>query len=352
VNLPHAQTSGFAGSLGMLSFPPRFELTVSAVFDEQARVGLGSLRGRRATLRSSFEPALQPAMITTMGRSGSTVLARVLEAHPQIVAYRPLEYEPRVSSYWIEMMRTLAEPASYRLQIVHGSGAPGWWLGADQGAPARRGDTEMLDWMGSAGVEALAGFCQSRIEAFYARHAEREGRADAVYFAEKFFLPHVGPLMRELYPGAREIVLVRDFRDMIASMLAYDAKRGARGLAAGNFRSEADFVRRIGGSVERFLALWERRGDGAHLLRYEDLIQNPQETIAALLDHLQLEAGEQVRERMVSTIFEDRPEVLLHRTTGARDASIGRWRTDLDEELQRTCHEVLGPALESFGYPR
>jgi hypothetical protein len=55
---------------------------------------------------------------------------------------------------------------------------------------------------------------------------------------------------------------------------------------------------------------------------------------------------------MVSTIFEDTREVLLHRTTAARDASIGRWRTDLDEELQRTCQDVLGPALESFGYPR
>ena len=32
--------------------------------------------------------------------------------------------------------------------------------------------------------------------------------------------------MRELYPAARELFLVRDFRDMIASMQAYNARKG------------------------------------------------------------------------------------------------------------------------------
>jgi hypothetical protein len=346
--LPHARASGFAGSLSMLSFPPEFELTLSALLDDDEHVDLARVRGRRAPLATSCEPSLQPAIVTTMGRSGSTVLVRVLAAHERIVAFRPLDYEPRVASYWIEIMRALAEPASYRLQLEHGSGAPGWWLGTEDRVRLRRGDADALDWLGSEGVETLAAFCQSRIDAFYARIARREGRDDAAYFAEKVFLPGVAPLMRELYTGAREIVLVRDFRDMIASMLAYDAKLGGRGLDAVEIASESDYVRRVARSAERFRRVWERVAERSLLVRYEDLILRPLETVEAIVDYLELDAAGSVRERMVETIFEDRREVERHRTTRARELSIGRWREDLDAELQRVCQEALAPALAAF----
>ena len=43
--------------------------------------------------------------------------------------------------------------------------------------------------------------------------------------------------MRELYPGARELFLVRDFRDMIASMRAYNERKGSAISAAAQPRA-------------------------------------------------------------------------------------------------------------------
>ena len=39
-------------------------------------------------------------------------------------------------------------------------------------------------------------------------------------------------LTAELYPDAREVFLVRDFRDMVASIFAFNRKRGVRGFGA------------------------------------------------------------------------------------------------------------------------
>jgi hypothetical protein len=44
------------------------------------------------------------------------------------------------------------------------------------------------------------------------------------------------------------------------------------------------------------------------------------------------------------------PETERHSTSPDAEASIGRWRRDLDPELQRACHEAFGEALEVFGY--
>ena len=42
--------------------------------------------------------------------------------------------------------------------------------------------------------------------------------------------------MWELYPRAREVILVRDFRDMVSSMFAFNAKRGFQGFRRGSVR--------------------------------------------------------------------------------------------------------------------
>ena len=160
----------------------------------------------------------------------------------------------------------------------------------------------------------------------------------------------VPPLMWEIYEGAKEIVLVRDFRDMICSMLAFNAKQRAHGMPAREHSSEVDYIRAIGVGARRLAQSWQRRAERAHLVRYEDLVQRPTETLDGLLGYLELDASEEIRSAMLSSLSEQSAGLDFHRTTDSSESSIGRWRRDLSEDLQGTADEEFGPALTALGY--
>src|SRR4029453_13655799 len=98
-----------------------------------------------------------------------------------------------------------------------------WWVGTTPPLPRRLRDAELTRWLHAGAVPQLAAFSQSRIEALYKDVAAGAGVPSARYFAEKYRPDRMPALTWELYPGAREVILVRDFRDMVASMFAYNA---------------------------------------------------------------------------------------------------------------------------------
>jgi sulfotransferase family protein len=346
-----AEMSGFFAPIGALTLSPSFEVRVRARLEDKTRVPLASVRGTRAELRTPFQPRIQPLAVTTLGRTGSTAVVRLLGSHPEIVAYRPFEYEPRVATYWIGVLRALAEPASYRRQITPSGPIDGsWWLGAEPPFPRPVRDPEIGAWLGGGAIEQLGAFCQSRVEELYLRAGALAGRPAPAYFVEKFRPDAVPALLSELYPGGREVVLVRDFRDMLASMFAYNAKRGmGGGFRRDRASTDADFVmERVKGSVDALAGAWRSRSHSAHLLRYEDLVLNPEETVEALLQHLGLDAAPGTIDAMLASLTTAETEG--HRTIADPKATIGRWRSDLSPELVEVCQEALGPSLRTFGY--
>jgi hypothetical protein len=352
-DLPHAQACGFYLPISSLAMPSRFEVHVRAVLDDDSRADIATIRGRREPLRPALEPRQKPLMITTVGRTGSTAFFSLLERHPQILAYRPFQYETRVATYWVDVMRSLSEPSSYLRQLAPDANLSdrAWWLGMR--APLRRKivDEEIQTWMGVNAVEALVGFCQTRIEALYDEIAEYFDQRDAVYFAERYVPTVVPYLMWEMYPQARELILVRDFRDMVASIMAFDAKRGFYGFDRPPGESDEAYIRHLGQRVtKRLLGSWRERSARAHLVRYEDIVQHPEETIVRILEYLELDRDPQIVDTMRRSLWERTAATEQHRTTAAPEASIGRWRTDLAPELQRACEQSFGEALEEFGY--
>jgi hypothetical protein len=360
-----AELSGFYGPVGVLTMPTDFQLTLRAVLEDGTRAEVGVIEGRRELLRSSFQPTIQPLMITTLGRTGSHLLMRTLTNHPRIASYRPYQFETKVATYWIEVLRSLSEPASYLRQLSHARNLNDrrWWLGevGEDQAIERQGrhtvprplpDADIEEWLGADSVKDLTAFCQSRIDGLYGRIARHFEKADASYFVEKFHPNHKVPsLMWELYPQAREIVLVRDFRDMVSSMFAFDAKRGFDGFGRLRTTSDEEHIEQLGRKgVTRLLESWRQRSNRAHLLRYEDLVLEPRRTVQDLLAYLELEATEEAADAMLGALGERSGQNEWHRTTSDPKASIGRWRHDLSEDLQEVCERALAPALDEFGY--
>jgi hypothetical protein len=269
-------------------------------------------------LRSSFQPRLQPLMITSLARTGTTWLMRVLAEHPAIVIYRAYPYELKSARHWLQSLKAQAE------------------------LPAAE--------PGSADVEQLAGFVQRSIEEFYRQIADLQGQEAPTYFAEKHSAGDLPWLVWELYPQAREIVLVRDFRDMLCSILAFNAKRGTAEFGRQRVASDLEYVARLGPRVARLVKSWKARADRAHLVRYEDLVLRPAATVSLALEYLELERTPATVRAMIQRASEETPELRHHRTSRDAEASIGRWQQDLDGTLKAACTEAFGEALEECGY--
>jgi hypothetical protein len=341
---PAGAPRGFYATLSSLALPARFELRAEAVLDDGDRALLGVIHGQRAPLEVPFEPRLAPLMVTSPGRTGSTIFMRLLEGHPEIVAYPAFEHEPRVTTYWLDVFRALSDPASYFRQINPAGPLTGhWWLGERAPVPRRLSMPAVQDWIGRESIEALGAFCLQRIDSLYGQIATELGAGDATYFAEKFRPDEVPRLVWELYPHTREVILVRDLRDVVCSIFASSAKRGVRELPADRSRYIVEDVKR---RVAAAMHAWLARSDRAHLVRYEELMLEPHRVLRDLLDYLGLDSSDEAVEAMQA--YAERPLAAMddHRTTPDPRASIGRWRHELTPELVQTCER----ALAAFGY--
>src|SRR5262249_12685594 len=142
---------------------------------------------------------------------------------------------------------------------------------------------------------------------------------------------------------------VRDFRDMICSMLAFDAKRQARAFQGDDVDVEA-FIFRIVDDVRRLAEAWHERRGTALLLRYEDLVTEPHASLRRVADDAGSDASPAVIERMVETSRRDEDRTRAHRTTDDGPRSIGRYRYDMNEDMRDLCLEIGADLLAGLGY--
>jgi hypothetical protein len=347
-DLPGAGTSGFFATLSALDLPQEFELRIDALFADDRRAALGLIRGTRSPLRTSFDPELQPLMVSGPGRAGSTIFMQMLSGHGAVAVHPPFDEEPRVATYWIEVLRALARPQSWMRQVAPAGPLNGeWWLGNQEPVPRRLRSQPLQEWLAGEAIEELAAFAQSRIETVY-RHIEaNQGKAGATYFAEKVRNDIVPDLLWEMYPDAREVVLVRDPRDVLTSIIAAARKRGTQPVPE-NPHSWVDG--QFTGRIQAVLASWRRRADRAHLVRYEDLMMHPRETLATVAAYVGIAGDEGTVEAMLSAAGRRLPGMDEHRTTADVESSIGRWRRDLAPELVEACERSVGGALQAWGY--
>jgi hypothetical protein len=346
---PHAASAGFRLSLSSLDLPVEWEVEVRATVGAE-HVMLARLSGRRAPLATGLDPSIHPLVLTTLGRTGSIWVTYVLHHHPAVVAYRPFEFEAHVAAYWVEVLRTLASPTSSLTAIDPGPfrARPTWWLGKDWPHIAAMPHGNLEELFDREQIEALARFCHERIDAFAHALADFQGRPGAQYFVEKAPPDFVTrDLMLELYPGARDVVLVRDFRDLFCSMRAYAQRRGFFSQGREVVDSDEAYVSFLGEFARSLVEVSHR---GAHVVRYEDAVREPEATFRGILEFAQLEASDATVHRMLSDAVDERPGMATHRTSESAEASIGRHRRELEPELRDLIEREVGPAMIELGY--
>ena len=200
-------------------------------------------------------------MVTGFSRTGSNLFLRLLGRHPEVMAYRPFHFESRISHYWMDVLRELTEPAGYRRQMRPGGVSNrGWWLGDRAPVPWVHHDDAIESELGGNALVEIAALSQHRIESVCARLATQLDQPRAVFLAEKQLPGHVPTMLWDLYPGAREVFLVRDFRDMMASIIAANRKwEGPPRFGRADAASDEEHVRRFRRFVADIVGSWRRR---------------------------------------------------------------------------------------------
>jgi hypothetical protein len=313
------------------------------VLDKGQRVPLAVLRGRRPALHCRYQPRRQPVIMTNLGRSGSTWLAHLLAEHPDIVVHRRYPHEINAAIHALRTLHVLATPAN---AIRHEDlAAVNHFVDRVTTLPLRcdHDDPRLSAYLRREQVERQAEFCLQTIDGIYDQIAASQSKPGARYFSEKFFtFPIVAGLATELYPGAKELFLVRDFRDALCSRQSFFPGRNGRKMSLRENICGA--VRR----VETLVDSWHKRGHRAHLVRYEDLVLRPAETLASMFRYLEIDHCPAMIDAMLKRAAQESLD--KHITAGDPIQSIGRWRRDLPKEMHGLVHRQFQDSLRLFGY--
>jgi hypothetical protein len=354
--------STFEILVGLVGLKLESELELRAVLESGDRIAFASITVRRRPLQSGFEPTINPLVLTSLGRSGTTWLMKMFSSHPAIVVFRHFPYEYSVARYWMHVLRVLSEPANPSESADADTfQADLHWVGNnpfhDQVVFQRK---ELEGWVGREHAERLAAFCQGSIEEWYTRVARMQEQEAPAYFAEKMGPSYIPLLTQELYPEGKEVVLIRDFRDVACSMRDFVAGRPDREPMYG---SQNEIVPpQLQAEAFAMQNVWRSRGGKAHLVRYEDMITRPHETLAALLDYVEVDSSTQVVEELLSQGEEDSPTLAgatadnqmvdAHRTIPNAADTIGRWKQNGGESNEDLYWDAFGEPLEEFGYTK
>ena len=333
----------FQVAVGTAGLPRAMTLMVRAVTADGLRRRVARVVVRRRPVRPRYRARLSPLMVVCLPRSGSTLLMGGLAAHPGVVAGLKHPHEMYAAQWWLHQAKVASDPSDF-----HGSVRPneiGPDLGRVGNPPHHLPDDPVAwAWMGGEHPAIALAHAMRSIDGFYGRLAADQGKPDARYFAEKRFAGRAPyDLVAEAYPAGRELVLVRDLRDVLASRIAFHEMRtGSAPMLASPVRMAAQ-MKSLASAAHALAARLDASGDAAHVIRYERLIGDSAAVVSEALLHLDL-ASEP------DTAVVSVPGAPSHITARSVGESVGRWEHDLPEMALEQLDELLGPANAALGY--
>jgi sulfotransferase family protein len=266
------------------------------------------------------------------GRCGSTLLAAILAAHPDIG--------------WVSSLQTpLGRLArALHLDTRRSEGYEAYGPLGEQVSPM------LVDPFRDLTAEDATPWLERRLREFFSRHAKDEGRPVFMY---KFTGWPRARLLATVFPQAKFIHVFRDGRSVANSYLQTRFWRGYRGESGWTFGHLSDEERRdwvstnyswpylAGLEWKRLMAAFEDARDeiGAGRwidLRYEDLVARPKEESIGVLRFAGLDGWTGLERRLGA----------LRISEGRSDA----YRHELRPEDVALLERALAPTLERWGY--
>lgn len=252
-----------------------------------------------------------PLFVIGCPRSGSTLLAKVLNSHPLVL----MTNETAV-------FLMLNEIISKSRQGV----AAGMLYGKEH--------NEL--W-----ADHLIDNAKSLIESYYHKIIDAEGKTSLKYWGEKH--PHnfeCLTFITSLYPDARYIYIIRDPRDSACSI---------RELIGTNHDSAIEGLKF---TAEAYEAFSEQLSDDRLLrVRYEDLVEDYLGRFQRIFQWLGLKCLPEVEQFIAERKNVDAHGMLPDAQIDFSLRSVGRWKREFSQDEERYAGLMMGDYMERYGYP-
>jgi hypothetical protein len=354
-------TCGFHCEIGLLGLSHQFELDILVKYrnNQSSEPQQKKICRISAEKTTSFDIAskYQPIQVTAIGRSGTTLLMQILNQHKQILTTNFYPFEVKQAAYWLHFLQVSTAPADFE-NSSHPDKFEGirYSIGHNPyNHPEYTNQYKLVrdvkKFYNSSTVNSIAQLCIERINEYYDIIANEENKPNAKYFAEKSLPNHLNAICTDLFPAPKEIILTRDFRDILCSARAFNTKRNNQAFGRDKVNDDFEWVDRISKmGARRLREAWQERKNQSLHVKYEDLILNTNSEIKRILDYLEIESTTSVISAIIKSVFSIDSSISIHQTTKDPKTSVGRWKTDMNEELKAHCRIKLGSTLESFGY--
>jgi hypothetical protein len=286
-----------------------------------------------------------PVFVCGSSRSGTTLVARLLDRHPDVFAFTELHFleqlaEPAEARRWLEP----AAAADLLARLLANQHAFAQTTGTDA-AGYRAQAVALLPRLG------LVEPTPARLFAAYLRHeAAQHGAPVACEHTPRNV--YVLPELLALYPDARVVVLLRDPRDVLASQ----KHKWRAAFLGGRFPRREQLRLRVNYHPVTTSLLWRgavRAGDAVRdervlQLRFEDLVAEPARHVEALCRHVGLDFDPTLLEVSVAgSSFGPGSQA-----TGLDRAAVGRWaRGALTPTEAAICDRLTATERARHGYP-
>ncbi len=252
------------------------------------------------------------ALIMGCARSGTSILGELIAAHPDV------KYKHEAHEVWNKA--GLGENESHRLTAAHAT---------------------------------------ATIKRQIRRRFEKEQR-DAALFVEKCPRSVLRvPFIREVFPEAKLIHIIRDGRDVACSLLPGIGGSDWRHLKPPNwgklFAEERGIMRCAMAWAEIIeMALNDLPGAPHYTLKYEDLVSEPARAAHGLLRFLDLPEHPAIEEfckkiqNTTADSYQAQKQVKWFQND--HQVRVGRWRENLKHDEAEAIEKMLHPLLVKLGY--
>jgi len=304
-------------------FSQRGQIEIEALefrpYAQQPRPELASLSGK-----------INPLLLSFFSRSGSTLVMKILAQHPEITGYTRGTHEAHFIRYFSSLYDMIKASHIYsgdhsdgtllkRLEVLSQHYRPDCVL------PKPVEFSQYLD----LGVfrSYYSRFLTDILPEMLA-DMEVPGLQSAKYYVEK----HMDGVpfgwtrsMLELFPDLKIVMLFRDPRDVLISFEAFRKRELINALKGGDLdRQVENIMQHYAGRIK----LHDEFQNRVFMLRYEDLMQKPEEVLLPMLNFLGLDNCADALEKMLQPLQGQDLQSRRHITAGSRGKSVGRWRRD------------------------
>ena len=304
--------------------------------DTPAEVPAGRFRIQPS---SPHDLALRPLLVTATGRSGTTLLMRRLGNAREIIIADHYPFEMKLLTYYGYALEVLTTASNLKRPIsIDELTTDPHTLGLN---PFHHPQMEsvypnpllLYQFFGRRAMARLHPAFRNIIDDFY-RDMQIHARKPLVrFFAEKCdVFTAARDFARLAFDGVKELLLVRDPRDVHCSRRAFWSDSVENSLQ--NLKTVQAVV----------LPIRDAGRQDLHVVRYEDLIQQPAETLSRIAAYLGLDHAIELNLASESQIFSS------HGTSPDPASSIGRWKHELSTEERASFAHNFKPYLEAFGY--